>query len=109
SKPNEVTYRQLMDAMSIALNYSNTDPAIYQQISDNPTSKESKERFIELLKQAKDNLSVNLNEEGKVIIQDNMHSNTKMQFMLFDKDSNDFSQNALHSDKPSLKLNANNS
>ncbi|PUB95499.1 flagellar hook-associated protein FlgL [Helicobacter pylori] len=107
SKPNEVTYRQLMDAMSIALNYSNTDPAIYQQISDNPTSKESKERFIELLKQAKDNLSVNLNEEGKVIIQDNMHSNTKMQFMLFDKDSNDFSQNALHSDKPSLKLNAN--
>ncbi|GAA9701966.1 flagellar hook-associated protein FlgL [Helicobacter pylori] len=108
SKPNEVTYRQLMDAMSIALNYSNTDPAIYQQISDNPTSKESKERYIELLKQAKDNLSVNLNEEGKVIIQDNMHSNTKMQFMLFDKDANDFSQNALHSDKPSLKLNANN-
>ncbi|MGN8537937.1 flagellar hook-associated protein FlgL [Helicobacter pylori] len=108
SKPNEVTYRQLMDAMSIALNYSNTDPAIYQQISDNPTSKESKERFIELLKQAKDNLSVILNEEGKVIIQDNMHSNTKMQFMLFDKDANDFSQNALHSDKPSLKLNANN-
>ncbi|GAA8885502.1 flagellar hook-associated protein FlgL [Helicobacter pylori] len=108
SKPNEVTYRQLMDAMSIALNYSNTDPAIYQQISDNPTSKESKERFIELLKQAKANLSVNLNEEGKVIIQDNMHSNTKMQFMLFDKDANDFSQNALHSDKPSLKLNANN-
>ncbi|GAA7277780.1 flagellar hook-associated protein FlgL [Helicobacter pylori] len=108
SKPNEVTYRQLMDAMSIVLNYSNTDPAIYQQISDNPTSKESKEHYIELLKQAKDNLSVNLNEEGKVIIQDNMHSNTKMQFMLFDKDSNDFSQNALHSDKPSLKLNANN-
>ncbi len=108
SKPNEVTYRQLMDAMSIALNYSNTDPSIYQQISDNPTSKESKDRFIELLKQAKDNLSVNLNEEGKVIIQDNMHSNTKMQFMLFDKDANDFSQNALHSDKPSLKLNANN-
>ncbi|WRF72539.1 flagellar hook-associated protein FlgL [Helicobacter pylori] len=108
SKPNEITYRQLMDAMSIALNYSNTDPAIYQQISDNPTSKESKERFIGLLKQAKDNLSVNLNEEGKVIIQDNMHSNTKMQFMLFDKDANDFSQNALHSDKPSLKLNANN-
>ncbi|GAA7941601.1 flagellar hook-associated protein FlgL [Helicobacter pylori] len=108
SKPNEVTYRQLMDAMSIVLNYSNTDPAIYQQISDNPTSKESKEHFIELLKQAKDNLSVNLNEEGKVIIQDNMHSSTKMQFMLFDKDANDFSQNALHSDKPSLKLNANN-
>ncbi|WQY19963.1 flagellar hook-associated protein FlgL [Helicobacter pylori] len=108
SKPNEVTYRQLMDAMSIALNYSNTDPAIYQQISDNPTSKESKDRFIGLLKQAKGNLSVNLNEEGKVIIQDNMHSNTKMQFMLFDKDANDFSQNALHSDKPSLKLNANN-
>ncbi len=108
SKPNEVTYRQLMDAMSIALNYSNTDPAIYQQISDNPTSKESKERFIELLKQAKGNLSVNLNEEGKVIIQDNMHSSTKMQFMLFDKDANDFSQNALHSDKQSLKLNANN-
>ncbi|WQZ33057.1 flagellar hook-associated protein FlgL [Helicobacter pylori] len=108
SKPNEVTYRQLMDAMSIALNYSNTDPAIYQQISDNPTSKESKERFIGLLKQAKGNLSVNLNEEGKVIIQDNMHSNTKMQFMLFDKDANDFSQNALHSDKSSLKLNANN-
>ncbi len=108
SKPNEVTYRQLMDAMSIALNYSNTDPIIYQQISDNPTSKESKEQFIELLKQAKDNLSINLNEEGKVIIQDNMHSNTKMQFMFFDKDANDFSQNALHSDKPSLKLNANN-
>ncbi|WP_187908808.1 flagellar hook-associated protein FlgL [Helicobacter pylori] len=108
SKPNEVTYRQLMDAMSIALNYSNTDPTIYQQISDNPTSKESKDRFIELLKQAKANLSVNLNEEGKVIIQDNMHSNTKMQFMLFNKDANDFSQNALHSDKPSLKLNANN-
>nr|WP_232256583.1 flagellar hook-associated protein FlgL [Helicobacter pylori] len=108
SKPNEVTYRQLMDAMSIALNYSNTDPAIYQQISDNPTSKESKEHFIGLLKQAKGNLSVNLNEEGKVIIQDNMHSNTKMQFMLFDKDANNFSQNALHSDKPSLKLNANN-
>ncbi|WP_121502077.1 flagellar hook-associated protein FlgL [Helicobacter pylori] len=108
SKPNEVTYRQLMDAMSIVLNYSNTDPAIYQQISDNPTSKESKERFIGLLKQAKDNLSINLNKEGKVIIQDNMHSNTKMQFMLFDKDANDFSQNALRSDKPSLKLNANN-
>ncbi|WP_104687443.1 flagellar hook-associated protein FlgL [Helicobacter acinonychis] len=108
SKPNEVTYRQLMDAMSIALNYSNIDPAIYQQISDNPYSKESKEQFIDLLKQAKGNLSVNLNEDGKMVIQDNMHSNTKMQFMLFDKDANDFSQNALHSDKPSLKLNANN-
>ncbi len=108
SKPNEVTYRQLMDAMSIALNYSNIDPTIYQQISDNPYSKESKEQFIDLLKQAKGNLSVNLNEDGKIMIQDNMHSNTKMQFMLFDKDANDFSQNALHSDKPSLKLNANN-
>ncbi|WP_104748145.1 flagellar hook-associated protein FlgL [Helicobacter cetorum] len=108
SKPNEVTYRQLMDAVSIALNYSNIDPTIYAQISDNAPSKESKEQFIELLKQAKDNLSVNLNEDGKVVIQDNMHSITKMQFMLFDKDANDFSKNALHSDKPSIRLNANN-
>ncbi|AFI06433.1 flagellar hook-associated protein FlgL [Helicobacter cetorum] len=108
SKPNEVTYRQLMDAMSIALNYSNIDPTIYAQISHNAPSKESKEQFIELLKQAKDNLSIDLNEDGKMLIQDNMHSLTKMQLMLFDKDANDFSKNALHSDKPSIRLNANN-
>ncbi|WP_104761488.1 flagellar hook-associated protein FlgL [Helicobacter cetorum] len=108
SKPDEVTYRQLMDAMSIALNYSNINPNTYQQISDNAPSKESKEQFLELLKQAKNNVSVNLNEDGKMVIKDNMHSLTKMQFMLFDKDANDFSKEALHSDKPSIRLNANN-
>ncbi|AFI04790.1 flagellar hook-associated protein FlgL [Helicobacter cetorum] len=108
SKPDEITYRQLMDAMSIALNYSNINPNTYQQISENAPSTESKEQFLELLKQAKNNVSVNLNEDGKMVIKDNMHSLTKMQFMLFDKDANDFSKEALHSDKPSIRLNANN-
>ncbi|WP_104712621.1 flagellar hook-associated protein FlgL [Helicobacter cetorum] len=108
SKPDEVTYRQLMDAMSIALNYSNINPNTYQQISDNAPSTESKEQFLELLKQAKNNVSINLNEDGKMVIKDNMRSLTKMQFMFFDKDANDFSKEALHSDKPSIRLNANN-
>ncbi|CCF79741.1 Flagellar hook-associated protein FlgL [Helicobacter bizzozeronii CCUG 35545] len=108
TKPNDFTYRQLMDAISIAMNYSNQDKKEYAQAQAGVPSKESKAAFLSILKQSNDRVSVSLNENGQIAIQDNTRSNTLMQFMLYDEKANDFSEPSLKRDVPSLRLNANN-
>lgn len=108
TKPNDVTYRQLMDAISIAMNYSNQDKKEYVQAQSHVPSKESKEAFLSILKQSNERVSVSLNENGQMAIQDDTRSNTLMRFMLYDAHANDFSKESLRKDTPSIRLNANN-
>ncbi|WP_121020429.1 flagellar hook-associated protein FlgL [Helicobacter vulpis] len=108
TKPNEVTYRQLMDAIALAMNYSNQDTKVYERAQAHVPSQESKEAFLALLQQADTRVDVNLNENGQVVIHDKIHSKTPMQFMFFDSHSDDFSPDVLKKDAPSIRLNANN-
>ncbi|WP_104753474.1 flagellar hook-associated protein FlgL [Helicobacter salomonis] len=108
TKPNEVTYRQLMDAITLAMNYSNQDTKVYARAQAHVPSDESKEAFLALLQQADTRVDVNLNENGQVVIHDKIHSKTLMQFMFFDSQSDDFSAHVLQKDAPSIRLNANN-
>ncbi|WP_120945986.1 MULTISPECIES: flagellar hook-associated protein FlgL [Helicobacter] len=107
TKPNEVTYRQLMDAIALAMNYSNQDAKVYERAQAHVSSEESKEAFLALLQQADTRVDVALNENGQVVIHDKIHSKTPMQFMFFDSHSDDFSPDVLKKDAPSIRLNAN--
>ncbi|CRF52368.1 flagellar hook-associated protein FlgL [Helicobacter ailurogastricus] len=108
TKPNDFTYRQLMDAMTLAFNFSNSDPKEYEQAQAGAPSKASKDAFLSLLKQADERVDVNLNDRGQVQIHDKMHSKTPMQFMFYDNKASDFSPESLRRDTPAIRLNANN-
>ncbi|PAF52745.1 flagellar hook-associated protein FlgL [Helicobacter sp. 13S00477-4] len=110
TKADEVTYRQLMDAISITLNYSNQGGEYYLKAEnrDNNPSQANKEAYEDLLKQAKTNLSVNLTNNGKIEIQDNIRSMSKMKFMLYNNSTDDFSTQAIKNDISGITLNANN-
>ncbi|BCD45651.1 Flagellin B homolog (Fla) [Helicobacter suis] len=108
TKPNDFTYRQLMDAISLALNYSNGDPQEYTQAQNNTPSQESKQAFLSLLKQADERVDVRLNDRGQINIRDKIHATTPMQFMFFDSKADDFSSESLKRDTPNIRLNANN-
>lgn len=111
TKADELTYRQLMDAISVALNYSNIDPKLYQQAGatkrGNPTQ-EAKWAYESLLQSTKGKLEINLNRQGKIEIDDKMRSVTRMDFMIYNQNSNDFSESALRHDTTFLVFNANN-
>ncbi|WP_163532440.1 flagellar hook-associated protein FlgL [Helicobacter suis] len=108
TKPNDFTYRQLMDAISLALNYSNANPQEYTQAQSNTPSQESKQAFLSLLKQADERVDVKFNDRGQINIHDKIHATTPMQFMFFDSKANDFSPESLKKDTPNIRLNANN-
>ncbi len=108
TKPNDFTYRQLMDAITLAMDYSNQDAKSYKQAQAQAPSQESKKAFLSLLKQADTRVDVRLNENGQMTIQDKMRSKTLMQFMLFDAKADDFSADLIKKDTPSIRLNANN-
>ncbi|WP_104750226.1 flagellar hook-associated protein FlgL [Helicobacter cynogastricus] len=108
TKPNDFTYRQLMDAITLAMDYSNQDSKLYKQVQASVPSKESKEAFLSLLQGADTRVNVNLDENGKMVIQDKMRSKTLMRFMFFDTKADDFSADTLRKDAPSIRLNANN-
>ncbi|PAF41870.1 flagellar hook-associated protein FlgL [Helicobacter sp. 11S03491-1] len=110
TKANDVTYRQLMDAMSIALNYSNQNAQAYlaAENRDNTPTQENKKAYESLLEQAKRSVSINLTQNGKIEIQDNIHSLSKMRFMLYNDSTNDFSSQAIKNTTANIRLNANN-
>ncbi|PAF44229.1 flagellar hook-associated protein FlgL [Helicobacter sp. 11S02596-1] len=110
TKADDVTYQQLMDAMSIALNYSNQPQEAYLKAEnrDNAPSQENKNAYEALLDQAKGVLSVSMTRNGKIEIQDNMRSISKMKFMIYNNTTNDFSAQALKNDTSGIRLNANN-
>lgn len=110
TKPNDITYQQLMDAMSIALNYSNQNQEAYLKAENrnNAPTQENKSTYEMLLDQAKRTLSISMNRNGKIEIQDNMRSLSKMKFMIYNNATNDFSTQAIKNDISGIRLNANN-
>ncbi|PAF48421.1 flagellar biosynthesis protein FlgL [Helicobacter sp. 12S02634-8] len=107
---DEVTYQQLMDAMSIALNYSNQDQKAYLQAqnANNTPTQANKDAYEKLLASAKGVFSIQMSGNGKIQIQDNMRSLTQMQFMMYNDSSDDFSAQAIKNDTSGIRLNANN-
>lgn len=110
SSANELTYRQFMDAISIALNYSNLneDDYLNAQGRVESVSERGKLAFESLLNKAKNNVEVVLNNDGKMEIRDKIRSISKMEFMNFSENSDDFSASGIERGAPSLLLHANN-
>ena len=109
TKPDDVTYRQIMDAMSIALNYSNQDDASYRSVQPpiGGVVQETKNAYLALLKGAQGMLDVNMSADGKIEIQDKIRSISRMKIMLYDSTTTDFSKNKIQRDTNSLRFNAN--
>ncbi|MDE6886867.1 MAG: flagellar hook-associated protein FlgL [Helicobacteraceae bacterium] len=111
SKANDVTFRQIMDAMSISLNYSNPEVQNFLNAQGNANdgvSEAGKKAYENLLERANGNINVILNDEGQMEIQDKVRSITRMDFMMYSASSDDFSANGINNGAPSLTFNANN-
>lgn len=109
TKADDITYRQLMDAMSIALNYSNQsgDAYLSAESKTNPTQ-ENKDAYSELLAQTKRVFSVDLSPDGRIVISDNNRSASRIKFMMYNNASDDFSTDAMRNDTSGIRFNANN-
>lgn len=108
---NSVTFRQIMDAMSIALNYSNPEVQRFIDAQGNSTdgvSESGKKAYEQLVEIANRNVSVFLNNDGQIEIQDKIRSLSKMSFMMYSANSDNFSAEAIENGAPSLTFNANN-
>lgn len=110
TKPDDITYRQLMDAMSIALIYSNTDEKSLRNIEPprGGVRQNTKDAYTELLDRAKNMLELKMTPDGKIQIQDKLRSITRMNMSFYDSSSNDFSEDKIYRDVDSIRLNANN-
>ena len=110
TKPDDVTYRQLMDAISIALNYSNQDNDSYKAVEPpkGGVVQATKDAYVQLLNDAKGMFDVMMTPDGRIQIQDKMRSVTRMNVMFYDASTNDFSQDKLKRNTNSLRLNGNN-
>ncbi|MCI7410461.1 flagellar hook-associated protein FlgL [Helicobacter bilis] len=111
SDGDSVTYRQLMDAMSIALNYSNEDDKSLSaaQVKGGKPTQAQKDAYEELLDRAKTNITIDFDSEGKIEIQDNLRAITRMTMMFYDKAQDDFSPEAIRYSNANVRLNANGS
>lgn len=110
TKADDLTYRQLMDAIGIALNYSNQDSQAYinTQLEDGTPTQEGKRAFESLLQAQQGKIEVTLTPQGRIQISDQMRSISRMKFMIYNDQSNDFSEQALHDHTTFLTFNANN-
>lgn len=111
TKSNDITYKQLLDAITIAMNYSNLQDKDLRNAQGNTSSgvtQGGKESYENILQQSKGNIEAIIDEEGKIRIKDKIRSVTKMEFMLYNKNSDDFSNKGLDKGAPSIILNANN-
>ncbi|PAF53449.1 flagellar biosynthesis protein FlgL [Helicobacter sp. 13S00482-2] len=110
TKADDVTYQQLMDAMSIALNYSNEPADSFIKAEGNRTepSQDGKDSYEAILQRSKGPLSVHMTRDGKIQIEDNIRSISKMKFMFYNDNTSDFSAQATRNDISSIRLNANN-
>ncbi|WP_394908532.1 flagellar hook-associated protein FlgL [uncultured Helicobacter sp.] len=110
TKADNLTYRQLMDAIGIALNYSNQDSQAYlnAQLESGTPTQEGKRAFESLLQAQQGKIEVSLTPQGRVQIADQMRSISRMKFMIYNEQSNDFSEEALRDHTTFLTFNANN-
>lgn len=110
TKADDLTYRQLMDAIGIALNYSNQDSQAYinTQLEDGTPTQEGKRAFESLFQAQQGKIEVTLTPQGRIQISDQMRSISRMKFMIYNDQSNDFSEQALHDHTTFLTFNANN-
>ncbi|MWV62675.1 flagellar hook-associated protein FlgL [Helicobacter saguini] len=109
SEGDKVTYRQLMDAMSIALNYSNEDDKTLSaaQVKGGKPTQAHKDAYEELLTRAKVKFDIGFDSEGKITIQDNVRSVTRMTMMFYDRDQSKFDEDTIYNSKANIRLNAN--
>ncbi|MCE3038490.1 flagellar hook-associated protein FlgL [Helicobacter anatolicus] len=108
TKANNVTYRQLMDAMEIALSYSNQDSKTLELASQEPISQEGKNAYETLVQKAHGSVEVNFDEQSRINVQDKTTSRTNMQVIFSNSLSNDFSLNGIKNATGLITLNANN-
>lgn len=110
SKADDVTYRQLLDAISIALNYSNQSMDAYRntQTDKGIPTQVGKTAYEALIKETKGRMSAYLSKDGRIEIADEMRSVSRMKFMIYDNASNDFSEQGIRNYRASLTFNANN-
>ncbi|MCE3036226.1 flagellar hook-associated protein FlgL [Helicobacter sp. faydin-H20] len=108
TKANNVTYRQLMDAMEIALSYSNQDSKILELASQEPVSQEGKNAYETLVQKAHGSVEVSFDEQSRINVQDKTTSRTNMQVIFSNSLSNDFSLNGIKNATGLITLNANN-
>lgn len=110
TKADDITYRQLMDAMSIALIYSNIDEPSLRAIEPprGGVVQDTKDAYTELLERAKNMVELKMSPDGKIQIQDKLRSITRMNMSFYDSSSSDFSEDKLYRDVDSIRLNANN-
>lgn len=108
TKADDVTYRQIMDAMGIALSYSNQNEKTLELASQNPISQESKDAYESLLKRSLGSVEVSFDKESRIKIQDKTTSRTKMQMIFSNADSDDFTYDGIKNAAGNITLNANN-
>lgn len=108
---NNVTFRQIMDAMTIALNYSNPEVQNFINAQGNHidgVSESGKKAYENLVEMANRNVSVFINNDGQIEIQDRVRSLSRMSFMMYSENSDNFSELGIQNGEPSLTFNANN-
>ena len=94
---DDVTYQQLADTLGIVLNLSNSNPGDLANVFNaaanfnNPAEKLSYET---MLGNAKRNVSIGLDVDGKLEIKDLNRVPTRMEFMLYDTGSKDYALDA---------------
>lgn len=94
---DDVTYQQLADTLGIVLNLSNSNPGdltnVFNAAADfnDPAVKLSYET---MLGNAKRNVSIGLDVDGKLEIKDLNRVPTRMEFMLYDTGSKDYALDA---------------
>ncbi|MCH5314186.1 MAG: flagellar hook-associated protein FlgL [Helicobacter sp.] len=110
SKADDITYRQLLDMIGIALNYSNQPTSAYQatQVQNNTPTQAGKNAYESLVADTNARMRVYLSKDGRIEISDDMRSVSRMKFMIYDKASNDFSEKGIRDYQASLTFNANN-
>lgn len=108
--PNNMTYRQLMDTFALALNYSNQDEKVYEELLSNPETYtiKQKELYENISTQASKRIEINLNQNGQITISDKTRALSQMDFSFTDASSNDFSEKSIRDTESGLLLHANN-
>ncbi|ANV98445.1 hypothetical protein BBW65_06385 [Helicobacter enhydrae] len=105
-----ITYRQLMGAFSLALNYSNQEDKTYKALSSIPQNFtiELKELYEKTIIQAQSRTEISLNQKGQMQITDRVHSVTKMDFSFSNQNDLDFSAPTIQDTMSGLRLHSNN-
>ena len=109
--PNDITYRQFMDALGIVLNYSNQKDEVYEKLSENPDNytPEQKALYEKILIQSQSKIDISLNQNGQIEILDKVRSSSVMEFSFSNTSSDDFSEKALRDTQSGLLLHTNSS